>query len=201
MPKCEFMFDFASPNAYLAQYVVKDIEKRLGIRFEYNLVLLGGLFKLTNNQPPMVAFGAIANKMAYMQLEMERFIKKHKISKYQFNPNFPVNTLQLMRGAVAAEQAGMLEKYIEAGLSAMWEEGLKMDDEATLLKRLNAAGLDGDKLIAASKTDGVKQALMKKTETAAKRGGFGVPTFFIDDEMFFGKDSLRDVEDAISAKL
>ena len=201
MPKCEFMFDFASPNAYLAQYVVKDIEKRLGIRFEYNLVLLGGLFKLTNNQPPMVAFGAIANKMAYMQVEMERFIKKHKISKYQFNPNFPVNTLQLMRGAVAAEQAGMLEKYIEAGLSAMWEEGLKMDDEATLLKRLNAAGLDGDKLIAASKTDEVKQALMQKTEAAAKRGAFGVPTFFIDDEMFFGKDSLRDVEDAISAKL
>ena len=201
MPKCEFMFDFASPNAYLAQYVVKDIEKRLNIRFEYNLVLLGGLFKLTNNQPPMVAFGAIANKMAYMQVEMERFIKKHKISKYQFNPNFPVNTLQLMRGAVAAEQAGMLEKYIEAGLSAMWEEGLKMDDEATLLKRLNAAGLDGDKFIAASKTDEVKQALMQKTEAAAKRGAFGVPTFFIDDEMFFGKDSLRDVEDAIRAKL
>ena len=200
MPKCEFIFDFASPNAYLASYVVKEIEQRQNVKFQYQLVLLGGLFKITNNQPPMIAFGQIANKMAYMQLENERFIKKHGITKFKFNPNFPVNTLQLMRAALAAEKAGVLEKYIDLGLRAMWEEGLKMDDAQVMLDTFNKNGLDGESLVAASKTDEVKQALMQNTEAAAQRGAFGVPTFFIDDEMFFGKDALRDVEDAIANK-
>lgn len=197
MSKCEFIFDFGSPNAYLSHFVVKQIEQRTGAKFEYRLVLLGGLFKLTGNQPPMIAFGSIPNKMAYMQLENERFIQKHRITKFTFNPNFPVNTLQLMRCAVAAEKAGVLENYIEVSLRAMWEDGLKMDDEAVLLETFNKNGLDGESLIAASKTDEVKQALMANTESAAKRGAFGVPTFFIDDEIFFGKDSLGAVEELI----
>jgi 2-hydroxychromene-2-carboxylate isomerase len=200
MPKCEFIFDFGSPNAYLSHFVVKQIEARCGVRFDYGLVLLGGLFKLTNNQPPMLAFGEIPNKMSYMQLETERFIEKHGITKFKFNPNFPINTLQLMRCAIAAEKAGVLEKYIEVSLQAMWEQGLKMDDSAVILETFNANGLDGESLIAASKTDAVKQALLANTEKAAKRGAFGVPTFFIDDAMFFGKDTLRDIEELINSK-
>ncbi len=200
MPNLQFIFDFASPNAYLSYSVVRAMEKRQKIKWDFHLVLLGGLFKLTNNQPPMVAFGEVPKKMAYIQLETKRFVEKHSLTLFQFNPHFPVNTLLLMRGAIAAQKAECLPAYIEMGLKAMWEDGLKMDDPDVFVEALNGANLDGAAHLAATKTDEVKQTLMKNTEDAAARGAFGVPTFFIDEEMFFGKETLTDIEVLLAAK-
>src|SRR5438552_18617276 len=122
----DFLFDFGSPNAYLSHRVVPSIEARTGCRFVYVPVLLGGLFKLTNNQPPMVAFGNVKNKLPYEMLETRRFVARHKLDAFTFNPHFPVNTLQIMRGAVAAEAEGMLAAYVEAVFQHMWERPKKM---------------------------------------------------------------------------
>ena len=196
-PNVEFLFDFGSPNAYLAHKVIPEIEKRTGAKFEYVPVLLGGLFKLTGNQAPMVAFGNIKNKMPYEMLETQRFIKKHAITAYKFNPNFPVNTLALMRMAVAADRMGMLPRYAEAAFHFMWEDPRKMDDPAVIRAALTEAGLDADSLIAAAQTPEVKHGLMANTEQAVERGAFGSPTFFVGSEMFFGKNTLGDIEEEI----
>ncbi|NWG52809.1 MAG: 2-hydroxychromene-2-carboxylate isomerase [Hydrogenophilaceae bacterium] len=194
----EFLFDFGSPNAYLAHRVIPAIEARAGAKFIYKPVLLGGLFKLTGNQAPMVAFAGIPNKLAYEMLELRRFVAAHKLTRFAMNPHFPVNTLMLMRGAVAAEIDGVLAPYVEAGFTAMWEEGLRMDDPAVWRETFAAAGLDADRLLARTKDDDVKSKLLAATEAAAARGAFGIPSFFVGDDLYFGKDRLRDVEEALA---
>lgn len=196
-PKVEFLFDFGSPNAYFAHKVIPEIEKRTGAKFEYVPILLGGVFKLTNNKPPMVAFGGVKNKMPYEQLETQRFIRKHKLTQFKFNPSFPVNTLQLMRMAVAARAMGLLPRYVDAVFHHMWEEPKKMDDPAVIRAALLESGLDADALIAAAQTPEAKQGLMDNTDKAVERGAFGSPTFFVGGEIFFGKNTLPDVEEEI----
>jgi 2-hydroxychromene-2-carboxylate isomerase len=197
MTKVEFLFDFGSPNAYLAHKVLPEIEARTGAKFDYVPVLLGGVFKLTNNRPPMIAFGDVKGKMAYEMKETERFIRRHRITAFKFNPNFPVNTLALMRMAVAANEMGALMPYVEAAFHHMWEAPKKMDDPAVIRAALLESGLDADALIAAAQTPEVKQKLLDATGAAVARGVFGSPSFFVGEELFFGKDRLGEVEDEI----
>ena len=199
MKRVEFLFDFGSPNAYLAHRVIPEIERRTGAKFEYVPILLGGIFKLTNNRPPMIAFGEVKGKLAYEQRETERFVKRHGLTKYRFNPNFPVNTLTIMRMAVAAGEAGVLKPFVEAGFHHMWEAGRKMDDPAVIRDALLESGLDADRLLAAAQTPEVKQLLTANTEQAVSRGVFGSPSVFVGDELFFGKDRLDAVEAEILA--
>ena len=200
MAPIEFHFDFGSPNAYLSHAVIPAIEQRTGARFAYVPVLLGGVFKLTNNQSPMTAFAGIPNKMAYQRLEMDRFIRRHAIERFRFNPHFPVNTLLVMRGAVAAELEGALHPFVDAVFRAMWEDGRKMDDPAIAAAVLDEAGLDGARLLARTQEPEVKEGLLRNTAHSVDRGAFGSPTFFVGDEMFFGKDRLGEVEEAIAAR-
>lgn len=199
-PKVEFHFDFGSPNSYFSHKVIPAIEQRTGARFEYVPVLLGGVFKLTGNQPPMVQFKGIKNKPEYQRLEMERFIKKHGLSKFRMNPNFPVNTVQIMRGAVVAGMDGNLAKYVDAVFSHMWEQGLKMDDADVIRAALDKAGIDAARILARIQEQDVKDKLLANTEASVARGTFGSPTFFVGSEIFFGKDRLRDVEEEIVAQ-
>ncbi|KCZ58884.1 2-hydroxychromene-2-carboxylate isomerase [Hyphomonas chukchiensis] len=194
----DFIFDFGSPNAYLAHMALPGLVARTGASVNYIPCLLGGIFKATGNQSPVMAFGNVKGKLAYDNLEMMRFVKKHGLSKFRMNPHFPVNTLVLMRGAVAAEMRGELAAYIEAGLKAMWEDGLKMDDPAVYVEAMNAAGLDGAALLEATQDPDVKAKLVANTEAAVARGTFGIPTFFVGDEMFFGKDRLGQVEEEVA---
>jgi 2-hydroxychromene-2-carboxylate isomerase len=198
-PKVEFHFDFGSPNAYFAHKVIPGIEQRTGAKFDYVPILLGGVFKLTNNQPPMVQFKDVKAKSDYMKIEIVRFIKKHGLTKFKMNPHFPVNTVQIMRGAVVAEADGQLPKYAEAVFRHMWEDGLKMDDPEVVRAALDAAGLDAARTLARIQEQDVKDRLLKNTQASVARGTFGAPTFFVGNEIFFGKDKLRDVEEHIEA--
>jgi 2-hydroxychromene-2-carboxylate isomerase len=199
-PKVEFHFDFGSPNAYFAHRVIPGIEQRTGVKFTYVPILLGGVFKLTNNQSPITQFKEVKNKLPYGLIESRRFIKRHGLTKFKMNPSFPVNTVQIMRGAVAAEMDGQLPKYVEAVFVAMWETGKKMDDATVIRAELDAAGLDGARTLARIQEQDVKDKLLKNTEATVARGTFGTPTFYVGEEIYFGKDKLRDVEEEILAQ-
>jgi 2-hydroxychromene-2-carboxylate isomerase len=196
-PKVEFLFDFGSPNAYLAELALPEIEQRTGVKFEYVPILLGGIFKATGNMSPFESLRGIKNKPEYQALETERFVRRHKVTKFRSNPYFPVNTLMLMRGAVAAQHEGVFEPYFRAAYHHMWEEPKKMDDLETFRKAFISSGIDIDRLIARAQQDDVKKGLIDRTTDAVNRGAFGSPTFFVGKEMFFGKDQLRDVEESI----
>lgn len=190
----DFIFDFGSPNAYLAGKVLPVIAARHGASVSVLPCLLGGIFKATGNQAPAVAFGGIKGKLDYDMLEMRRFIGAHDLTGFRFNPHFPVNTLLLMRGMVAAQRTGAGSAYLDAMLKGMWEEGLKLDDPDVFVAAANAAGLQGENLLAATGDPAVKAGLIANTELAVARGAFGIPTFFVGDEMFFGKERLGQVE-------
>jgi 2-hydroxychromene-2-carboxylate isomerase len=196
----QFLFDFGSPNAFLSHEAIPAIEKRTGVKFEYVPILLGGIFKATNNRSPAETLAGVKNKPAFHALETERFIKRFHVKPYTWNPFFPVNTLNLMRAAIAAQLEGVFEKYVDAAFHHMWVEPKKMDDPEVAMKALTASGLDAAKLFARAQEADVKAKLLANTQDAVERGAFGSPTFFVGKEMFFGKEQLREVEELISGK-
>jgi 2-hydroxychromene-2-carboxylate isomerase len=199
MRTVEFHFDFGSPNAYLSHLVIPDIERRTGTRIVYVPVLLGGVFKLTNNRSPAESMAGIRNKPEYQRLETARFLKHHGITRFAPNPFFPVNTLVLMRGAVAARRIGVFERYVDEIYRHMWAEPKKLDDPAVLHAALVESDLDAERLFVLVQAQDVKDELLENTQRSVERGTFGSPTFFVGDEIYFGKDRLRDVEEAIVA--
>ena len=193
----QFLFDFGSPNAFLVHRAIPAIEQRTGVRFAYVPILLGGLFKLTGNQSPAAAFAGIKNKPEYNQLEMRRFIARYGIADFVFNPFFPINTLQLMRGALAAQELSVFECYVDAVFDAMWTRGLDMGQPAQIAATLAQAGLPVEQLLALSQAPEIKQRLLDNTQTAFEHGAFGSPSFLVGGELYFGKDRLREVEEEI----
>ena len=191
----EFIYDFASPNAYLAQRVLTGIAARTGAQIRLLPCLLGGIFKLTSNQSPVAAFAQVKGKLEYEALETQRFISKHQLHDFKWNPHFPVNTLLIMRAWIAAQRLGVGDSYAAAVSAAMWERELKMDDASVVEKVLSEAGLDAPRLLAMTQEPEIKAELMTNTESAVKRGVFGIPTFFVDGEMFFGKERLTQLEE------
>ena len=196
----QFLFDFGSPNAYLSHEAIPAIEKRTGVRFEYVPILLGGIFKSTNNKSPAETLAGVKNKPEFMKLETERFIRRFNVAPYVWNPFFPVNTLNLMRAAIAAQFEGVFDKYVEAAFHHMWGEPKKMDDPEVAVKALTSSGLDGARLLARAQEADVKAKLIENTQSAVDRGAFGSPTFFVGSEMFFGKEQLREVEEMVAGK-
>ncbi len=200
MPReIEFLFDFGSPNAYFVHRALGDYTAGGAVSFRYVPVLLGGVFKAIGNQSPMQAYGHIGAKVAYDRLEMQRFMTRHAITGFVMNPHFPVNTLLIMRGAVAAERLGCSAAYIEAMFKGMWEQGLKLDLPDVWERALTEAGLPAGELAALVADAEVKAQLVANTEAAVARGVFGIPSFVLDGELWFGKDRLRDVIEAAQA--
>ena len=198
MTEVTFYYDFGSPNAYMAHRVIPGVAARTGATFVYLPILLGGLFKMTNNQAPMAAFVTVKGKMENERREMERFIKRHNLTKWRWNPHFPVMTIQAMRGAVAAHEEGLGAAYDEALFAATWEAGEKCDDAPVLRDVLTRAGLPAEHLIARTAELPIKDKLLANTQAACDAGAFGSPSFVLNGELYFGKDKLRDVEEALT---
>lgn len=200
MTALEFYFDVASPNAYLSHKVLPDLQQRTGIKIQYIPCLLGGIFKATNNQSPMVAYANVPQKMDYEMLELRRFVAKHQIHQFKMNPYFPVNSLMVMRGAMVSQQLGCLEQYTDVMFCAMWEQGLKLDELAVIEQVLRNTPLDTDFILANIAAAETKQQLIDNTNQAVERGVFGSPSFFVEQEMWFGKERLKDIEEYLLQK-
>lgn len=192
----EFLFDFVSPNAYLAWYPLKDVVARTGASLTVTPVFLGGMHRLTGNAPPMIRDAEVKGKVEYGMLEMQRFITKHGFDKYRLHPQFPFNSVTLQRMLLAVDSEDRL-RLVDALLPALWEQGVPVDDPAALGAVLTGAGFDPQTLLAATQDPGIKQALMDSTQNAVDRGAFGIPTFFVGEEMFFGKERLSQVEEEL----
>ena len=191
----EFYFDYGSPYSYIAHKRLPEVLRRTRGVAQYRIMLLGGVFQATGNSSP----AANPLKWPNNQRDLKRFVKKYEIP-FLRNPHFPVNTLKLMRGAVVAEEEGFLPRYTDVVFAGMWRDGQKMDDDNVIARVLGDAGIDAGRVLARIGEDGVKQKLKSYTEAAAKRGVFGAPTFFVNDEMFFGQDRLDFVEEALMGR-
>jgi 2-hydroxychromene-2-carboxylate isomerase len=191
----EFYFDVGSPTAYLAHKRLQQLRAQYGLELRYMPMLLGGVFKATGNTSPV----AIPAKGKYMlEQDLPRFAARYGVP-LTFNPHFPINTLNLMRGAVAAQQLGCVDAYLDRVFDAIWVEKKNMGDAAVVERVLADAGLDAGALIARSQDPEVKALLLANTEAAVARGVFGAPTLFMDGAMYFGQDRLDFIEQALQA--
>jgi|TARA_X000000950_G_C13910458_1_gene658783 2-hydroxychromene-2-carboxylate isomerase len=195
----DFIYDVATPNGYLTHKVVPEFEERTGTNFNYVPCLAGGIFKLTNNVPPLIATADIKNKADYFFIEISRFVKKHNLSKFKNNSFFPQNSLNIQRGAIAAKELGVLKEYVECTMSAMWEKDLNIQDLEVLKKALDEDGIDHKTILEMIQTKECKDKLIANTSWAVEKGAFGIPTFLIDDQIFFGKDHMDQLEDYINS--
>ena len=195
--KFEFLFDVGGPNSYLAHKVIPQFCTDHSTEVIYTPILLGGVFKATGNCAPMIRYADAPAKLAYEQLEFARFVKANAIP-FHMNPHFPVNSLLVMRTLVGAKQAACFMPAVEALMTGMWEDGLDLAQPEIVAAALDAAGLDGNALLALAQDADVKAKLVANTDAAVSRGVFGVPTFFVGDEMFFGKERLGQVAAALA---
>lgn len=193
-----FHMDFASPNCYMSHKLITGIEERTGAKFDYFPVLLGGLFKLTNNQAPFATYKDVKNKPEYLRIEMQRFIRDHKLYDFKMNEYFPINTVKIMRGAIVAKNDEFLPQYVNSIMTAMWEKSQNMGDTEVMTDVLNDSGLDAPHIMARIQDQDIKDQLIRNTELSANMGVFGCPSIFVGDEMFFGKETMRAVEEEIN---
>ena len=196
--RVEMIFDFVSPNGYMIWEPLKDIVARTGAGLDIFPVFLGGMHKLTGNAPPFIRDAEVKGKNEYAMLEMRRFIEKHQLTKYKIHPQFPFNSITLQRMLYAADQDGRAVQFIDAMMPAIWEEGIDLTNPEAIGAALAKAGLDAADLFARAQTDEVKQGLIANTENAVGRGTFGIPTVYVGDEMFFGKERLGQIEEELA---
>lgn len=200
MVEFKFIFDFGSPKAYLVYNMVPGIEERTGVKADYVPVLLGGIFKSTNNVSPIESFKTVPAKGKYDDLDTERFVKKHNID-FNFNSHFPINTLNLMRGAIYAKENDFFEDYVKVIFKSMWVDNKKMDELDVIKTVLEENKLPAQSIFEGTQDQNIKSKLIENTAKAVEDGLFGVPSFLIDNELFFGKETLQDVEDLIKGKV
>jgi 2-hydroxychromene-2-carboxylate isomerase len=193
----DFLFDVGGPNGYLVHKILPDFCARAGATARYVSVLLGGLFKATGNKAPLFRYADTPAKWAYEQLEFQRFIAANSITQFRLNPHFPLNSILAMRIIAGVEGSDQFMPVVEAIMAAFWEDGVKADERESLAAALDAAGLDGAALVALADDEAAKARLMANTEAAIGKGVFGIPTFFVGDDMFWGKERLAQVEAAL----
>ena len=192
----EFYFDFGSPTAYLAHKRLQQLSAQYDLLIDYKPMLLGGVFKATGNTTPV----AIPAKGQYMLVhDLPRFARRYNVP-LNINPHFPINTLHLMRAAIAAQRLDCMPAYVDAMFDAVWVDGKNMGELDVIAQTLADNELDSEALMALSQDPEIKAQLISNTEAAVERGIFGAPTLFMDGEMYFGQDRLDFVEEALQAQ-
>ena len=180
-----FCFDFGSPYSYLAYNYLGPI-KETGAQIDLKPVLLGGIFKATGNQPP----ATVQKKGEYMFKDIQRWSNKLGIS-FKMNPYFPILTVPHMRGAILAQKKNILEDYMQSMFDSMWLKGLNLNDQEILTQVASESGIDPNDFAEGISSDEIKDELRLNTQFAIDKGAFGVPTYFFENEMFWGIDSIK----------
>lgn len=193
----ELIYDFVSPNAYLVWQPLRAIAARTHAQIKITPVFLGGMHKLTGNAPPFIRDAEVKGKNEYARLEMQRFIAKHQLLRFKMNPKFPFNSINLLRMLVSLQDEDQF-KFINAVSPAIWEDELDVSDAIALSDVLTKAGFNAAYLVEKAQDPVIKQAVIDNTDQAVKRGCFGIPSFFIGSEMFFGKERLEQIEEMLA---
>jgi len=188
----DFYYDYISPASYFACMRLPELTKETGATINYKPVLLGGIFKATGNTSPVT----VPAKWEWIKADFQRHADYYGLP-FQLNPHFIFSTVNAMRGALWALSAGRIEEYNRAMFSAAWAEGRDLSSLEVLADILNRAGFNADEAMAAIAQPAIKSELIEVTDEAVALGVFGAPTFFVNDELFFGQDRMDWVKRAL----
>ncbi|SHM62609.1 2-hydroxychromene-2-carboxylate isomerase [Halomonas cupida] len=190
----ECFFDVGSPASYLAWTQLPAIAARHSGQVIWKPMLLGAVFQATGNHSPVT----IEAKRQYLLEDLQRFAHHYEVP-FTLNPFFPINTLLLMRGAVAYQDTPHFQDYLTAIFTAIWVDEQDMRQPEVISTVLAKAGFEPEQVLERCSSPKIKERLRQVTDEAVQRGVFGAPTMFVGDEMFFGQDRLMFVEEALAA--
>tara|TARA_B100001123_G_C15288426_1_gene1016518 strand:- start:1015 stop:1605 length:591 start_codon:yes stop_codon:yes gene_type:complete len=182
----DFFFDFISPYSYLAHKQIRNIESKYNIEINYKPIFLGGLLNLSEIRAPAL----IPSKAKFMIKDCKLFAEKLNI-KFKFNSYFPIQTLNLMRGALIAEEEMKTNIYIDKFFDSYWKDGLNLNDQKIVDEILKGLNFNLEKFKIKISNQNIKDELKKRTTDAFVRGIFGAPSFIINNKVFWGQDRLE----------
>ena len=182
MTEVEFLYDFASPNCYVAYHKLRELRAKRGLDVRLTPLFLGGLFKVTDDGP--VPRGT--NEYNYMVANLERLSRALGVEFNFPHSSFPPNSVRALRGAYFAESSGRAEDYVSKVFGEYWVKGTDISDRQKLGAIVASLGLDGDEFLGYIEREETKLRLRKETERAYQRGVFGAPTYFVDGRMYWG---------------
>ena len=194
----DFYFDCPSPWTYLAFHAIQPLAAEVGAEIVWKPILVGGVFNAVNQTVYENRSNPNPRKQAYMLQDLAAWANLYDI-KITFPPKvFPVNSVKCMRGAFVALDEGKLVPYATAAFEAYWGGDLDISKEAVLADIAARAGLERQRFFAGIETDSCKARLRTNTDELITRGGFGSPTIFVGDQMFFGNDRLPLIRAALT---
>lgn len=194
----DFYFDCSSPWTYLAFHAIQPLAAEVGAEIVWKPILVGGVFNAVNQTVYENRSNPNPRKQAYMLQDLAAWADFYNI-KIAFPPKvFPVNSVKCMRGAFVALDEGKLVPYATAAFEAYWGDDLDISKEAVLADIAARAGLERQHFFAGIETDTCKARLRTNTDELITRGGFGSPTIFVGDRMFFGNDRLPLIRAALT---
>lgn len=196
MATVDFYYDFSSPNAYYSFVQLRDLVEDTGQDVAWKPVFLGGIMRELETDPPVMDNEL---KARYLQRDLERWGERYGIP-FSFPSEFPIMTITPLRGALVVEEQNpdRLVPYLERVFEAYWVEDQNIGEDDVLAELAGDVGLDGQDLLDATQDPDVKDALHDRNEKALERGVFGVPTFVVDGEMYWGKDRFMFVREAFA---
>ena len=182
----EFYFDFASPYTFIAHKQILRIEKENNIKVKYMPILLGGLLKLSGIKANI----DIPIKAKYMIKDCKLTSEKNNI-EFKFNNYFPIISLNLMRGVIVAEKKGLDRVFVNKVFDSIWKYGLNLNDNLIFEKLLKNLDINPKNFLIEVIDHKIKEDLKKRTNEAFKKGIFGLPSFIVNNKMFWGQDRLE----------
>ncbi|WP_296443838.1 2-hydroxychromene-2-carboxylate isomerase [Rhodoferax sp. UBA5149] len=193
----EFFFDCSSPWTYLAFHNIQPLAAELNEPIRWRPVLVGGIFNSVNPSVYAMRDNPVPAKMAYMLKDLQDWAHDSGLKIVMPPKVFPVNSVKAMRGCIWLESQGKLVAFASAVFEAYWSREEDISQDTVLLKICAQLGIDGDAFLAGIAQPSIKAQLKANTEEVIRRGGFGSPTIYLGDDMYFGNDRLPLVKAAI----
>ncbi|MEM9668430.1 MAG: 2-hydroxychromene-2-carboxylate isomerase [Pseudomonadota bacterium] len=196
-PAIEFYFDCSSPWTYLAFHSVQPLAKRLGAEIIWKPILVGGVFNAVNPSVYEARKTPVKAKARYHAKDLQDWAKLTGLSIKMPPSVFPVNSVKVMRACIVLDKDGRLTDFAEAAFETYWGQDKDISTETVIRELCQRTDVDPEYLLEAIQAQPVKDQLRLNTEELISRGGFGSPTMFVGDDMFFGNDRLPLVEVAL----
>lgn len=198
MAKLDFFFDCSSPWTYLAFDALLKAQAEDGFEIAWRPFLVGAVFNTVNPSVYEMRSKPIVPKARYYNKDLHDWISRSGLS-IRWTPSiFPINSARAMRAALVANDAGQCPAFARRIFELYWSEDQDIADPAIIAKACTAAGLDPASTLAQADGEARRAKLKANTEDLIARGGFGTPTFYIGDDMYFGQDRLILVREALA---
>ena len=193
MRTLDFYWDIGSTNTYFALKLIKPILARTNTELNLIPFNLGYVFRSNN----YVLMDEPAAKLSNRRRDLHRWAVRYDLP-FVMPDKFPIKTSRILRGALVMKEEGLETPFIDAIFAAYWEKNdASIEHYDGLTPIVETLGLSAAEFKARAESEQIRTRLIDSTNGGLDRGVFGVPSLIVEDEIFWGKDRMEFVEQAL----